>query len=62
VVDIALDVTWRVQSIQVATNEVSSIAELLVAQSLLQRVAFSPMVVKDGSESEVDIGRLEEVD
>jgi len=60
--DITLDVTQRVQSIQVAQNEVTAIIDLLAAQSLLQRVVFNPMVVEDGSESEADVGRLEEVD
>jgi len=61
-VDITLDITQRVQSIQVVMSEVSSIAKLLAAQSLLQRVTFSPMVVEDGSKSEVGARRLEEVD
>jgi len=60
--DVALDVAQRVRSIQAAQDEVNSIVELLAAQSLLQRVTFNPMVVEDGSESEAEGARLEEVE
>jgi len=60
--DVALDIAQRVRSIQAAQDEVKSIVELLVAQSLLQRVTFNPMVVEDGFGSEEESARLEEVE
>jgi len=60
--DIALDVVQRVRSIQAAQDEVNSIVQLLAAQRFLQTAVFSPMVVEDGSVSEEENTRLEEVE
>ena len=60
--DIALDVVQRVRYIQAAQDEVNLIVQLLAAQRFLQTAVFSPMVVEDGSVSEEENARLEEVE
>jgi len=60
--DIALDIVQRVRSIQAAQDEVNSIVQLFAAQRFLQTAVFSPMVVEDGSMSEEESARLEEVE